>query len=65
MRPMEDIVKMGGLCEGAESVELKVGQIIMVEMENQNTFETMEIPMTIIRLYEDGSFDGKIIWEEA
>ena len=61
---MQDIIKMK-LHKGVEPIELRVGQIIEVEMVNEQTLESMDVPMTVIKLYGDGDFDGRVVWGEA
>lgn len=49
------------LIDKSTPIDLQIGQVINVFCEEMEA----EVPMTVIRLYEDGSFDGEVIWGDA
>jgi hypothetical protein len=40
---------------------LKIGQVIDVFCDDMD----IGVSVTVIRLHKDGSFDGRVVWEEA
>ena len=55
---MRDFVPMK-LVPGTAPIPLELGQTIMVYIEE------MVVPMTVTKIYSDGSFDGSVNWGEA
>lgn len=51
------------LQEGMDLIPLIVGQTVMVHSEGDT--EDMVVPMTILKIYDNGDFDGEVVWEEA
>ena len=49
------------LVPGEKIIPFELGQVIKVYCENME----MEVPMKVIRVYENGDFDGEVGWEEA
>jgi len=48
---------------GEKPANLHVGQVIEVFLEG--SINDIQVPMTVIWIYPDGSFRGKVVWEEA
>lgn len=57
---MIDFVSMK-LIIGEKIIPFELGQIIKVYCENI----AFEVSMKIIKIYENGNFDGEVIWEET
>ena len=49
------------LVPGEGIIPFELGQVIKVYSEDMD----MEVPMTVVRVYENGDFDGEVKWEEA
>lgn len=52
------------LTPGTPKIELKAGQVIDVFMIGSND-QKLPVPMTVLKVYENGDFDGEVVWEEA
>jgi len=48
---------------GIDQVNVRVGQIIPVFLECE--CGEIEVPMTVIKTYVNGDFDGEVIWGES
>ena len=47
------------LVPGTEVIPLRIGQTVEVLLND------LKVPMTVVRIYENGDFDGEVKWEEA
>ena len=47
------------LIPGTERIPIKIGQTVEVFLDG------MKVPMTVVRIYDNGDFDGKVEWGEA
>ncbi len=47
------------LIPGTKPIPIKIGQTIEVFLDG------MKVPMTVMRIYDNGDFDGKVEWGEA
>ena len=52
------------LVPGSEVIPMKIGQVIEVFLETPGNND-LKVPMTVIKTYENGDFDGEVEWEEA
>ena len=46
-----------------DSIPLVIGQTLMVHLEG--SIEDIVVPMTVLKIYENGNFDGEVIWGEG
>ena len=47
------------LVPGTEVIPLRIGQTVEVFLDG------LKVPMMVVRVYENGDFDGEVEWEEA
>jgi hypothetical protein len=51
------------LVPGESPINLRIGQVIPVFLKCDR--DSIEVPMTVLKTYENGDFDGEVIWGEA
>lgn len=51
------------LVPNTRPIDLKIGEVVSVILECDEG--EIEVPMTVVKLYENGDFDGEVIWGEA
>lgn len=47
------------LIPGSEPISMEIGETVEVFLDG------MKVPMTVVRIYDNGDFDGKVEWGEA
>jgi len=52
------------LVPGESIIDFKIGQVIYV-IAGGNEGQEMSVPMTVLRIYDNGDFDGEVIWAET
>lgn len=61
--PIRHFVPMK-LIPGESVIDFRVGQVIDVVTEGEGGQE-ISVPMTVLNVYNNGDFDGEVIWCEA
>jgi hypothetical protein len=51
------------LQKDTDPIPLDIGQTIMVHLEGE--IEDMVVPMTVLKVYDNGDFDGEVVWGET
>ena len=51
------------LQKDTDIIPLVIGQTLMVHMEGD--VEDIVVPMEILKIYENGDFDGEVVWGES
>jgi len=59
---MKHLVPMK-LQKDTDIIPLVIGQTLMVHMEGD--VEDIVVPMEVLKIYENGDFDGEVIWGES
>jgi len=52
------------LVPGEKILNFRIGQVIDVVLEGLDKQE-ISVPMTVLKIYDNGDFDGEVIWAEG